>query len=448
MRELAALGSAAAALLPSALLAGSTLESFAFAALVQPETVEGGSLIGPPESRATWNFLGGIRPVDGSAMAVFATGDLGENALPGIDLGAVGPADDRSGLNLSLRVPEAARTLRVAVAFVTAEGAGSDDRARVLVQGDPVALDPWSLGDLGPDTVGVVEDPALSGTSWAGGRHLPWVEVLVPVEPGSLITVRVEVEDGGDSFIDSALLLDGVRFEPAALDGLGPGLPPRIDAPGALWEPRCGPLTVTGARLASVLLWRLRCPGGVEVLSPTEVHLRSDGEVGLGFSGEPGARCTLEAEHGGGTLVFADAVGVGHEPPRVWSAMPASGLPTGGGLLRLEGRSLLDPSAVRLGGVASPVFRSEGCAVVEAIVPADLAGRVDIEVDTAFGTATLVEGYVVASEEITEPGPPEPTYTAACSALGPGSGPLLFWVSVVGFGRRRGSGPTRKAWRC
>ena len=71
--------------------AGTTVDTLASAILSPASSLEGGSLIGPPESRATWFFVGGIQPRDGAALVALSTGNLQTPPVPGTDLAAVGP---------------------------------------------------------------------------------------------------------------------------------------------------------------------------------------------------------------------------------------------------------------------------------------------------------------------------------------------------------------------
>ena len=89
-------------LTPATAQAGGEVRILADVLLADPQVFEGGSLIGPPESRATWYGYGGIEPFDGSALLVFSTGEVGDPPMPGTDLGAVGAdnLDAASGLHV------------------------------------------------------------------------------------------------------------------------------------------------------------------------------------------------------------------------------------------------------------------------------------------------------------------------------------------------------------
>ena len=54
----------------------------------------------------------------------------------------------------------------------------AQDRARLLIQGEPIALDPWTLSSVTPDSAGLVPEPALDG-SWFDsplGLATPWTD--------------------------------------------------------------------------------------------------------------------------------------------------------------------------------------------------------------------------------------------------------------------------------
>lgn len=430
----AARWSLAAALLAGDAYAGGDLDSLAVAALVAPEVLAGGSLIGPPEGRATWTFLGDMRPYEGDAMVLFSTGDLGLAPIPGEDLGAVGVDDDRSGCNFTLAVPEGARSLRFAARFITAEGEDGLDRARVLVQGDPVALDPWRGGDFDPMTPGLRQDAALAGTLLDGARAAPWVEVVVPVDGGTLINVRAEVEDGGSPWTDSVLILDALRFEASAPQAVLTGRPPRFDTAGPdPYDAACGPLVVSGANLSSVERWWLDCGQGDE---PVAATVRSDQEVALHAPGPDGV-CNLTAEGPWGPLRWDGAVRRGHVPPRITSVVPRHGSAGGMVLLSVEGRGFAGVQGLRLGGHDLSATTVRSCDRIELLTPAGLNGAADLELLSERGSTTFVEAFVPSAVEAGAVVDRGPTLDQACSAAGAPLPPAAAGGLIILVWRRR-----------
>lgn len=83
--------------------------------------------------------------------------------------------------------------------------------------------------------------------------------------------------------------------------------------------------------------------------------------------------------------------------PEIIAVTPNSGLVTGGQTVRVTGRRLDGPSAVRFGGVRGANVRSLGPEMLEVTTPLRLAGTVDVEVTSAAGTTSLPNAFTFVS---------------------------------------------------
>ncbi len=413
--------------------AGTSVESLAVAALAQPETLEGGLLIGPPESRATWYFLGALRPFDGDAMAVFSTGSLDEPAVPGADLSAVGAADDVAGLTMVLRAPEWAHSLRYALRMVSS-AQGDPDEIRVLIQGDVQGIDPDSGSSLRTTTS--LLDPrsagALEGSLWAPDAHAtPWVEGMLEVPPGQQIQWSVSIADGPDAAFDSAVLVDGVRWDRAEPGPVRPGVLPWLELPVAVAvDPACPEPTVLSGRDLQVGTFHVEDEAG----EPTAVVVNapSSSRLTLAWQGVGPGVYDLVWGDGESALRWRALFEVDPAAPSLLQVTPAV-VPAGGGtLLRLEGVGLSEVRSVSVGELELGVWTARSCAAIEVIAPPDLRGAVDVSVGTAVGATTLsgVLRYA-APEEGPTPEPDPQILGGECAYAGASVGswaPLLLWT--------------------
>jgi hypothetical protein len=444
--------------IPSLALAGGEVRILADVLLDQPETYEGGSLIGPPESRATWYSLGGIEPFGGVAMLALSTGVAGGDPLPGTDLGAVGPQNDIAGLNLTLRAPADAHSMRLAVRALAprAEDAPSvsDDVARVLVAGDPAALDPWTLGDLQPGSSAVfftARDHELDGTPFdpPEGTGTAWIEIIIPVQPGAQIALRIEVRDGGDSaFGDLLLLVDSLRFDPGIVEEAMPGPAPllaavtpdevRAEAPttvllsGRTFPPDLAVEVVdsTGAVLAAI--------------PPGDVRWRSAEQMEVDLPALPEGSAGIRLTWSGGGLRWDDVLHI--ETPRPWidALIPDVGPAAGGGLLTVLGSGFYDVSGVTLGGVEVVALEVVSPSRIDLVVPPGGPGSADLVLFAAGGFGELTEAYAWSEagplgddDDDDDGGGPVPVQCSAAGGLGGGLAlaPVAWW-----FSRRRSAG--------
>lgn len=173
--------------------------------------------------------IGIIVPRQGSTIAWIGTGRLGNAPEPGQDLGAFGPNGDATSLTLTLDVPASAASMAFDFNFLSAEypefvGSQYNDAFKANVDGDA-----WS-GNAAKDSAGqlininsalfdVTTAPALQGTGYAHvGGATGWLTAIVPVDPGTRVTLELEIFDRSDGQYDSSVALDAFRWTTLALD--------------------------------------------------------------------------------------------------------------------------------------------------------------------------------------------------------------------------------------
>ncbi len=431
--------------------AGDDLQVYAQVLLEQPETLITGGLIGPPRSRATWYFFGDVEPVSGNAMLALSSGDVGGDPLPGTDLGAGGIAGDEAGIFLSLRVPDGARSLRLRYRALTAVD-GVDrpaDEAQLVVVGAPglpegvADLDPYLGGFLGSRSPAVLagDDALLEGTAWEGvGRLSGWMETVVRVEPGSLVTPTIAVRDRGDDPLgDFLLLADGLAFDGGVPEGVTPGRVPLLRAV----EPASLP---TGAARADVVLEGRDLPPDLEVEAqpadgpavPLPTDARSDGRAVVDASGLPAGCYGLRLRWDGGAILWPDRLVVADTRPSIARIVPATGPPDGSTRAVIEGSGFVGDVRVVIGETDAVDVQVRGTSRLDFVVPAGEPGEADVLV---FAGGDFVElpgafRYAQAAALEAEPTPAPPELVVGCDAAGGGGG-LGAWM-LGGLIRRRG----------
>jgi MYXO-CTERM domain-containing protein len=443
----------------SAEAGGPEVEALALATLRQTGTLAGGSLIGPTASRATWFSLGGVRPFDGEAMALFSTGVVDTALLPGTDLAAVGPDDDVAGVNFSLSVPAGMRSLRFAVRMVAPPESRTDpasvlDRVRVEVSGDPQSLDPWLLGDLFPDSAGLRPDTEglLDGTRYEGAWLTDWIEAVVPVQPLTQIPVSFQVRDGGgDARGDLVMLLDGIRFDGAVPLAVPPGIVPSLSrvTPSRLPDGLASELLMEGDELPRDLAVALVNDEGVPVLElgATNVDWRSRERVVATIPALEPSTVGLRIEWAdGASLTWPGALRIDTPPPSIAAVRPDVSPPEGGGLAVLEGDGFFDVSSLRVGDTDVDAFTVLDSGRIELVVPPGEPGLARLLVIAAGGSVERTNGILYAAPADgpapADPVPGGPTVASCTAAPGQPSGPtaalglLGLGLALVGVRRR------------
>ncbi len=401
------------ALAPTLALAGGPeVDALAEAALDRPEDNLGGSLLGPATARATWFSLGSLVPFSPPAMALFSTGTVNRPLVPGTDLSAVGVDDDISGVNFSLLVPEGMRSLRFAIRVAAPPESlddpdSLDDRVRIEVRGDPIALDPWLLEDLFPDSIALAPDTEglLDGTDLEGSLLSGWIEAVVPVVPNDQIPVLFSVRDGGESALgDFVMMLDGVRFDAAIPSDVSPGVVPQIDAfgPTRLPEGLSSTVLLEGRDLPRDLAAALVDDQGVPVLElgAANVDWRSRERVILTIPALEAGTFGLRMEWGGGaSLTWPDALRIDTPPPTIDRMRPDTSAPAGGGLAVLEGTGLYGVSSLRVGDAEVTDFEVISAERLEFVVPPGEPGARRILLIAAGGSTEVAQGILYAAPE-------------------------------------------------
>ena len=392
---------------------------------------EGGSLFGPTESRGTWYSFGDINPVGGNAMVAFSTGDADGSPQPGTDLGVLGAADDRSGMNLSLRVPDDAHTLRLSYCFITPAQPGPDsaaDEARVLLTGELVALDPWTLSVASVDSAGLREDPSLSGTWYENptGHGTGWTEIAVPVSPGDQLLLTIEVEDDPASDLGDVLfLVDRLSFDSGSpeLGAIRPGRVPLIDS---VWPSRVIPdsptaLTVRGRDLPGpgAMTLELQSSNGATVpILDADIEWLSAERLTVNLPALEEDAWGLRLSWDGGVLLWADLFESALQVPRIDSVTPSTGPAGGGGLTLIEGVGFDQVSSLRWAGEVVASYNVHSPQLIELVTPPGDPGPVDLSIFAAGGwdEAPAAYNYGAAAGSTTS-GPSNATGTppGSCS---------------------------------
>jgi hypothetical protein len=144
-------------------------------------------------------------------------------------------ANDSARLDLRIRVPTNAHSLKFAFDFFTAEypewicSEYNDTFVALLETG--ASLDPAHHGNISFDEKGnpisvnvsffdVVDGPLLAGTWQAGGLGgaTGWLATQAPVVPGEVIELSFAIWDTGDHAYDSLVLIDGFDWSVDAPD--------------------------------------------------------------------------------------------------------------------------------------------------------------------------------------------------------------------------------------
>jgi len=439
------------------------VDPYADAVLIPGEAYIEGAFGGHEDARAVWNNLGGIRPFDGSLLAAFSTGDLETPAIPGTDLGEVGPEGD-SGLQLwmSLDPPPWARSLRFAVTAIapafydpSVADVVESDACRVLIQGTGVSIDPWTNSERLQPTSAAFEQPrgdeALAPLAWLEGMHATdWIEGIHAISgPVDTITFELHVTDGGGAPThDIVCLLDGVRFDRAhPASRPNPGVIPFVEsvAPAEIPRGREASLVVQGRDLViSGAVFRPIRPDGtfgepLEAIvdegpgarSTERVRLRIPPLDELGFHG---LRLEWREED---ALEWADLFEVRTLAPRVLDIEPAVGPPEGGNRVVLTGVGFHDVTSIYFGdrqatGDAIRVLSPEH---LEVLVPGpgEAVGPVDVRLTSGGSDHVVPGGYTIsaAAEAPPDDGLPPGGPSPGCTQGGPGGASWLLLLSLL-----------------
>ncbi len=432
--------------------AGDDLQVYAQVLLEQPETLITGGLIGPPQSRATWYFFGDVEPVQGNAMMALSSGSLDRAPLPGTDLGAGGIAGDEAGIFLSLRVPDDAHSLRLRYrALAPVDGVERpEDEAQWVVLGAPdlpggvADLDPYAGGFLGSASPAVRSGDAdlLGGTLWSEvGRLSRWMESVVRVEPGSLVTPTIAVRDRGDDPLgDFVLLVDALAFDAGRPEGVSPGrvpllssvlpalLPTDAEAPTALLQGRDFPPELQVQAQPS--------DGGEPV--PLSTTWRSAERVEVDASGLGIDRWGLRLLWDHGAILWPGALEVARTRPTIASIVPATADPSGSTRAVIEGSGFVGDVRVVVGERDVGDLQVRGSERLDFVVPAGDPGEADVLVFAGGDFVEVPDGftYARAAPRDEEEVPLPPQLVVGCSTGGAG-GALLAGALLIATPRRR-----------
>ena len=217
-------------------------------------------------------FGAAITPIDGPRLLALSSGTARQPNDPdfqdpaGAILGPIGeappgfPVDiagcsgssgtdnttyDGSALEITVRAPKNAKSMRFNVNFYTYEfpeyvcsdyndffvvlqspppnGAKSGNVAFDSM-GNPISVNNAFVEVCESQNAGGKNFPCslgagqLNGTGFEDHAATGWLEVVTPVDPGSTFTLRFAIWDAGDPVLDSTVLIDDVRFDVEELE--------------------------------------------------------------------------------------------------------------------------------------------------------------------------------------------------------------------------------------
>lgn len=134
-------------------------------------------------------------------------------------------AHDYTELRFSAAVPQATLSVSLAVAFLTTERpqrfpTGYNDFLIVWLDSEHftgnIAIHPEQHVAVSADELLYTfhgEDPELADFAFAGHAATNWFRISAPVTPGETITMVLALFDQGDGAVDSAVLLDDLRWD-------------------------------------------------------------------------------------------------------------------------------------------------------------------------------------------------------------------------------------------
>jgi hypothetical protein len=346
--------------------------------------------------------------------------------------------------------------MRIAVRVLAPDAPGAPelvgDTARVLVQGDPIALDPWTLGPLGAEGPAMTTARAeeLAGTHFAppGGVGSGWFEAVVPVAAGSQLAVRLEVRDGpDDAYGDLVLLADGLSFDAGVPQDVQPGYAPLLRelTPERIAEALPTSVLLSGRHFPPDLQVRLLDATGalVHEVQDDSLRWRSAEQVEVDLPALTGGLLSVQLTWSGGTIRWDGALDVNTRSPRIIAVHPDTGPAEGGGLVAISGVGFVEVSRLTLGDRDITEFVVLSSELLEFVVPAGEPGPADLEVFAYGGFAESPAAYTRSGLEPTGADPASAgngPATADCSIpAGPrGSGVVLLLSPACWLlGRRR-----------
>ncbi|ACY13487.1 choice-of-anchor L domain-containing protein [Haliangium ochraceum] len=186
------------------------------------------------------NAFGMIVPRQGDSFVVLSNGILGEEAEPGVDFGAVGTGDDAVTLSIDLLIPPGVTRMSFQYHFLSAEypdfiGSAYNDTFTARLSNTPNPLVTASVNsaifhdaantivDYPTGYMLYVDDPSgvdeIFGTNAypdvdhlytdAGVTDFQYVDAPVTAGP---VTLTFDIRDLGDGIVDSAVIIDNIRF--------------------------------------------------------------------------------------------------------------------------------------------------------------------------------------------------------------------------------------------
>lgn len=318
-----------------------TAEQLAAAIDVPPAFLRGVSLEGPDIATSVFEQWGVIRPRRGGSFAVLSTGVVDTIPEPGTDLSPGGEDGDRVALRLELAIPAGTSRLSFDYNFLSSESpdfVGSiynDTFTATLIDAGgtahPIAIGPdgvlasvnssvffdasaeraggTKFDIFTADTAGV-DDEFPGGLPDAGITDFQTVNIELPATGD--VTLVFDIRDQGDGVLDSAVIIDNLRFSfletvqlnplPAPQPALVAGDGSVVTEPAVLVQAKQHVRGVVADGVTQVLL-RTRVPAAGEVeFSLAGGSAPADGRIGALDASDPGDRFTARAVPAGGAL--------------------------------------------------------------------------------------------------------------------------------------------------
>ena len=356
---------------------------------------------------------GTITPQAGSDFAWLYTGDVSVGPESGTDIKPFGAKGDRSTLTLELDAPSTANSLVFDFYFLSAEypeyvGSSYNDKFQANVTGSA-----WS-GNAAQDSGGndisvnsvlfaVTSATDLAGTDFENvGGGTGWLPTVVPVDPGTTVTLELTVFDVGDGILDSAVALDAFDWSESDVDTPIIVRSISIDFLSPKRSSEDGGLTtrIHGEDFNESCVAAF---DGVEADTTYVDDLTLDAVVPPHAPGLVDVKVSCIAVEDileGGFTYFTTEEGA--EPPTLSSASPYNHELEGGATVTVLGEGFVEGATLLLDGVDVGATVLDG-GQARFTAPAHAAGLVDLEIVNPDGLADTLHGALLYNEPVELP---------------------------------------------
>ena len=412
------------------------------------------------------DVLGPVVPQVGDDMALLSTGNVNNiTAMDDYDHPPGGAVGDRATLHFRLQVPDWANSYAFEFYFFSREypewvGDSYDDNFEVFVEnpawtgqvvfdafGNPVSVNSALFAEVNPAN--------LVGTGFDEDGGTGWVTTVAPAEPGSWLDLTFTISDEADGVWDSAVLLDGFRFnttdygdDPITAHEL-PWEPVHV----AFASPKTGPVdggygvTLFGVGFKDGSVVEL---DGVDVGDVVVNEAAGTIQiVSMPAAGVGPVNVTVRRTDGSAFTLY-DAFSYtedseGARRPRLWSVAPEQLHPAGGVTVELRGDGMDDVADVLFVPESGPAVPAERLdlyqdgvdLVLYAVAPPLVEGWAEVVI-VDFSGFRVDPGYPVQIDSAAPTGAPMTGSELGCMAA-PAAGWLLAPLPLL-LRRRRAGG--------